>query len=154
MAFDQPQIQLLHSFCGFPFRSGKEAAVELFGQPEEIQNLEDELLNNSSLVYHYWDDGYSLFFDNRRQQQFTSVELDNRESILFDVKIFSLREKDLVELLLQNGHRLSDTEVHEWGEKRLSFDSAGLDCYYENNKLVSLNFGITETFDSFGIFPN
>ena len=154
MAFEQPQIGLLHSFCGLPFRSDREEAIKVFGQPQEIQHLEDDLLNNSSIVFHYWDDGYSLFFDNRRQQQFSSVELDNRESILFDVKIFSLREKELVALLLQNGHRLSDTEVHEWGEKRLSFDSAGLDCYFENNRLVSVNFGLVEAFDSLTIFQN
>ena len=152
--FPNPEIKLLHSFCGLPFGATKSKAVQVFGEPQEIQQLEDEVLNNSSVVYHYWDEGYSLFFDNRRNEVFSSVEIDNRESLLFDVKVFTLREKELVALLLNNGHRLCDTEVHQWGEKRLSFDSAGLDCYYENNRLVSLNFGIMETFNSFNIFPN
>ena len=152
--FPDPEIRLLHSFCGLPFGSTKAEAVELFGMPEEVQHLEDDVLNNSTLVYHYWNEGYSLFFDNHRKEAFCSVELDNRESLLFDVKLFALKEKELVALLLNNGHSLSDTEVHQWGEKRLSFDSAGLDCYFENNRLVSVNFGIMETFNSFMIFPN
>jgi hypothetical protein len=154
MMFPNPEIRLLHSFCGLPFGATKADAVELFGMPEEVQHLEDDVLKNSSVVYHYWNEGFSLFFDNRRNESFSSVEIDNREAVLFDMKLFKLREKELVALLIDNGHRLSDTEVHQWGEKRLSFDSAGLDCYFENNKMVSVNFGIMETFNSFMLFPN
>ncbi len=149
-----PVIQLLQSFCGLHFGASKAEALEQFGEPEETQDLEDDILNNSSVVFHYWNAGYSLFFDNNRNEQFTSVELDNKQTLLFDTRIFELREKELVALLLNNGHTLSDTEVHQWGEKRLSFDSAGLDCYFENNRLVSVNFGVMETFNSFMIFPN
>ena len=154
MTFSNPEIYLLTGFCGLPFGSTKADAEKLFGKPEEVQLLEDEVLNNSSVVFHYWDAGYSLFFDKRRQELFTSVELDNRDAILYENKIFSLREKELTELMLRNGHRLSDSEVHEWGEKRLSFDSAGLDCYFENNRLATVNFGLIEAYDSYTIFQN
>lgn len=151
---DKPEIKLLTGFCGLPFGASKETAVLAFGEPEEIQNLTDDILNNNSLVYHYWDHGFSLFFDTNLNQSFCSVEIDNRDALLFDTKLFSLKEKEIVELMKQNGYALSDSEVHNWGEKRLSFDSAGLDCYFENNRLVSVNFGVLETDSKFYYFPN
>lgn len=152
--FEKPEINLLKGFCTLSFGTNKDKAVEVFGQPEEIQNLTDDILNNNSMVYHYWNEGYSLFFDTNKDQTFCSVEIDNRDAVLFDTKIFSLKEKEIVELMKKNGFTLSDSEVHKWGEKRISFDEAGLDCYFENNRLVSINFGVLETETNFYYFPN
>jgi hypothetical protein len=152
--FETPEIRLLQGFCTLDFGQSKETAMGIFGEPNETQTLKDEVLNNTSLVYHYWDKGYSLFFDANRNNAFCSVEIDNREAILFDTKLFSLREKELIALLKQNGHALTDTEMHEWGEKRLSFDSAGLDCYFEHNRLVSVNCSEAEADSPFFYFPN
>jgi len=152
--FEKPEISLLKGFCTLPFGSSKDKAVEVFGQPEEIQNLADDILNNNSMVYHYWNEGYSLFFNTNKDQSFCSVEIDNKDTLLFGVRIFSLKEKEIAELMKKNGYELSDSEVHKWGEKRISFDEAGLDCYFENGKLVSVNFGVLETENNFYYFPN
>lgn len=151
---ESPEINLLKGFCVLSFGSSKDTAVEIFGQPEEIQNLTDDILNNNSMVYHYWNEGYSLFFDTNKNQTFCSVEIDNRETLLFNIKIFTLKEKEIVELMKQKGYALTDSEVHKWGEKRISFDEVGLDCYFENNRLVSVNFGVLETENNFYYFPN
>ncbi len=84
----------------------------------------------------------------------SSVEVDNRDALLFNLKIFSFNEKQLIELLNSNGFKLSDTEKQDWGEKRVSFDDAGLDCYFENDKLVSLNFGSIDETTLFNYSPN
>jgi hypothetical protein len=152
--FENPQIRLLKGFCTLNFGSSRTDAESLFGPPEEIQNLTDNILNNNSLVYHYWDQGYSLFFDSNKNQSFCSVEIDNKNCLLFDTKLFSLKEKEIILLMQQNGFNLTDTEQHNWGEKRISFDEAGLDCYFENNKLMSVNFGLLETDSNFYYFPN
>jgi hypothetical protein len=151
---ERPEIRLLKGFCSLSFGTSKENAVLVFGEPEEVQNLSDEILNNNSLVYHYWNEGYSLFFDTNKNHAFCSVEIDNKETVLFDTNLFTLKENEVVELMKKNGYQLTDTEVHKWGERRVSFDKAGLDCYFENNKLVSVNFGVPETDNSFLIFPN
>lgn len=154
LMIDKPEIQLLKGFCSLAFGTSKESAVLVFGEPEEVQNLSDELLNNNSTVYHYWNHGYSLFFDVNKNHAFCSVEIDNKDTLLFDMKLFSLKEKEIIALMKQNGYAMTDTEVHQWGEKRVSFDNAGLDCYFENNRLVSVNFGIPETEPPFYYFPN
>lgn len=149
-----PEIKLLKGFCSIAFGETQEQIKKVFGGPEEIQNLQDEVLNTASTVFHYWEQGFSLFFDDHKHQTFCSVEIDNKDTLLFGQKIFTLKEKELIALMKLNGFSLSDTEVHEWGEKRLSFDAAGLDCYFENNKMVSVNFGILESEDNFHYFPN
>jgi hypothetical protein len=149
-----PEIKILKGFCSVNFGEPVETIIKTFGEPEEIQELTDDILNTSSTVYHYWEQGFSMFFDNIRNKTFCSVEIDNRDTVLFGEKIFSLKEKDLVELLKKNGFGLSESETHEWGEKRLSFDSAGLDCYFENHKMVSLNVSAVESGDNFYFFPN
>jgi hypothetical protein len=149
-----PEIKLLKGFCSVSFGESTEKIRKVFGEPEEIQQLNDEVLNTSSLVYHYWDQGFSLFFDSLKSTVFCNAEIDNKDTILFGEKIFLMKEKEMTELLKKNGFKLSDTEVHEWGEKRLSFDEAGLDCYFENNKLTSVNFGLLEKGDNIYFFPN
>ena len=151
---DQPEITLLKGFCTLAFGATKENAILLFGEPEEVQNIDDDIFNNHSLVYHYWDQGFSLFFDVNKNHSFCSVEIDNKETLLFETKVFALKEKEIVALMKENGYNLTDTEVHQWGERRVSFDDACLDCYFENNRLSSINFGILDEKPEFKYFPN
>lgn len=148
-----PEIKLLKGFCNVNFGEPLPNVKKIFGEPEEIQEMEDAVLETSTTVYHYWDQGFSLFFDNTRNHAFCSVEIDNRETVLLGTLIFNLKEKELVDFMKTNGYGLSDVETHEWGEKRVSFDSAGLDCYFENNKMVSVNFGVVDN-DNFYFYPN
>lgn len=149
-----PEIHLLKGFSSLKFGQKPADAEALFGPPEETQTLNDDILNTRSFVMHYWDHGFSLFFDANRGNTLNIVEVDNKETVLFEKQVFTLKEPELVELLKSKGYKLSDTERHEWGEKRLSFDDAGLDCYYENGKLSTLSFSASETPENFQYFPN
>ena len=148
------EIQLLKGFCNFSFGQIVSEAETLFGPAEEAQTLEDDILETSSYVLHYWSQGYSLFFDKSKGNTFTSVEVDNKETLLFKQKPFNMNEKTLTELLKTTGYKLTETENHSWGEKRLSFDDAGLDCYFENGRLISINFGVANFGNNFSYFPN
>lgn len=149
-----PQINLLKGFCTLNFGVSSVDAELVFGKPEEIQVLDDPILETSCTVYHYWDSGFSLFFDNKNSMKFGSVEVDNEDTLLFGKQVFSLNEKQLTELMKSHNYSLTDTENQDWGEKRLSFDDAGLDCYFENGKLTSINFGVIDEPSNFGFLPN
>lgn len=149
-----PEIHLLKGFCSLKFGQKPSDAEGFFGAPEETQTLNDDILNTSSYVMHYWEHGFSLFFDANKANSLNIVEVDNPQTLLFGKPVFSLKETELTELLKANGFKLSDTERHEWGEKRLSFDEAGLDCYFENGKLTTLSFSASDTPETFQYFPN
>lgn len=148
------QINLLKGFSNFNFGQTVAEAELLFGKAEEVQVLDDDILETSCTVLHYWDRGFSLFFDNKNFKKFSSVEVDNANTLLFGEKIFSLKEQQVIDLMKKNNFVLTDSENQEWGEKRLSFDEAGLDCYFENGKLSSINFGVIEEPSSFSFLPN
>lgn len=149
-----PQINLLKGFCTLNFGVSAVDAELVFGKPEEIQVLDDNILETSCTVYHYWDSGFSLFFDNKNAMKFGSVEVDNEETLLFGKKLFSLNEQQLIDLMKEHNYTLTDTERQDWGEKRLSFDEAGLDCYFENGKMSSVNFGVIDELNTFEFLPN
>ncbi|HRG00456.1 MAG TPA: hypothetical protein PKZ75_05035 [Bacteroidia bacterium] len=149
-----PQINLLKGFCTLNFGVTAVDAELVFGKPDEIQVLDDTILETSCTVYHYWDSGFSLFFDNKNSMKFSSVEVDNEETLLFSKKIFSLNEQQLIDLMKEHNYTLTDSEKQDWGEKRLSFDEAGLDCYFENGKMSSVNFGVIDELNNFEFLPN
>jgi len=149
-----PQINLLKGFCTLNFGVSAVDAELVFGKPEEIQVLDDNILETSCTVYHYWDSGFSLFFDNKNSMKFGSVEVDNKDTLLFGKELFSLNEQQLIELMKEHNYTLTDTEKQDWGEKRLSFDEAGLDCYFENGKMSSVNFGVIDELNTFEFLPN
>jgi len=148
------RINLLKGFSDLNFGQSIAEAETIFGKAEETQELNDEILETSCTVLHYWESGFSLFFDNKHSKKFSSVEVDNEETVLFSSRVFELKEKQLVDMMKEQGFSLSDTEQQEWGEKRISFDEAGLDCYFENGKLTSINFGVIEEHGTFDFLPN
>jgi len=98
--------------------------------------------------------GLSIFFSIRENKIFSSLEIDNKDAILFGKRIFDLNEKEIIALFKENNFKLSESENHEWGEKRLSFDDVNVDLYFANNKLSSINYGTLQDNSSFYYFPN
>ena len=135
------------------FGVGMKEVEKVLGLAEKIEKYED-LEDCRTVVWHYWEQGYSLFFDIDFNNQFSSVEIDNKETLLWGKKIFQLKEQEIVALFKNKGFTEMETEQHEWGEKRLSFDQAIIDFYFEKNKLMAINYGIINQFPEVVIFPN
>jgi hypothetical protein len=123
------------------------------GKPEETELL-DDMEDCQSTVWHYWEQGFSLFFDENNKQLFGCVEIDNENSLLWGKKIFDMNEKQIIELFKSRNYPEYETEEHEWGEKRLSFDAANIDFYFEKNKLTSINYGKSLNDPQILILPN
>lgn len=133
------EIKPCIGFSALLFGASMADAEIVFGKTDEVQ-LIDEIEEFQTTVWHYWDNGFTLFFDERNNQLFNCVEIDNFEAQLWGQKIFDLKEKQIIELFKSKGFTVYETEQHEWGEKRLSFDDVNIDFYFEKNKLKSLNY--------------
>ncbi|MFY9308108.1 MAG: hypothetical protein WAQ28_03560 [Bacteroidia bacterium] len=121
------------------FGASMEEAEKKFGKPEDAQ-LIDDIEEFQTTVWHYWESGFTLFFDEQNNKLFNCAEIDNEEAQLWGKKVFELKEKQIIDLFRENGITLYESEQHDWGEKRLSFDEANIDFYFEKNRLVSINF--------------
>jgi hypothetical protein len=131
---------LLKSFASLPFGARTTDALKLFGPAEETEELE-AVDGSKSAVWHYWSKGFTLFFDGPKTDRFCCAEIDNSVDLkMWEIAIFSLNEPQLKQLFVQNGFKELDEERHEWGEKRITFDDAMADFYFENGKMVSVNF--------------
>ncbi|HTL80873.1 MAG TPA: hypothetical protein VL651_04175 [Bacteroidia bacterium] len=133
---------LLKHFGGVPFGATSEDVAKAFGTPDEIENL-DSGDGTAAPVWHYWSKGFSLFFDSENGTRLCCVEADN--SVILEMlgkKIFHLNENEVKELMHDSGYRELDEENHEWGEKRVTFDDANVDYYFEKGIMVSINFGV------------
>ena len=148
------QIQPLKGIDGLKFGSSIDDAKNIFGEPDETETLKDDILNADSLVYHYWEIGLSLFFNKQSNLTLTCIEIDSTQATLWGVLVFFMNEKQIIELFKKNSYSKTDSEQHEWGEKRVSFDDALMDLYFENGKLTSINFGLFPDEESYLYNPN
>lgn len=141
-------------FESLRFGEPSSAAKNLFGEPDEAETLEGMDDGGDCVVWHYWDKGFSLFFEAEKNSLFTSVEIDNPEATLWGERIFQMSEEKLIAFFKSKGFSDIETENHEWGEKRISFDDALIDFYFEKGKMKSVNFGIILGDDDVLILPN
>jgi len=147
------EIRLQEGFGPLPFGARTEEALRCFGPAEETENM-DAGEEHRSLVWHYWTRGFSLFFDPNNEDRFSCVEIDDENVKLWGNAIFTMSEQQLKALFFSKGFKELDEEMHEWGEKRLSFDDALIDLYFENGKLISINYGVYLDDKKFVIMPN
>ena len=138
------------------FGTTRPEAEAAFGVAEEMESIESGDGNYKTEVWHYWEKGFSIFFDENVNYKFTCAEIDNPDAQLWGERIFDMNEEQITDLFKRKGFTEIDREVHEWGERRLSFDDALVDLYFENNKLVSVNYGILsdDGDNKIVIFPN
>jgi hypothetical protein len=133
------EIKLGIGLSALKFGESMAAAENIFGKPVEVQ-LIDDIEDFKTTLWHYWEDGFTLFFDEQNQHLLYSVEINNSASQLWQQPIFELKEKQIIELFKNNTILNHETEQQDWGEKRLSFDEVNVDFYFSSNKLVSINY--------------
>lgn len=132
--------RLSQGFGPLSFGDGQKECIIHFGEPDEKEQMEG-IDGSINTVWHYWDNGFSVFFDENTGGKFCCVEVDDTQPLnVFDQSVFGMREEQVITLLESNGYKVSDTEQHEWGERRISFDDIFADFYFEKGKLVSVNY--------------
>jgi len=145
------EIKPLEGFGALEFGASPEEVFGYLGQPDEDEVFEDDD-EGSTTVYHFWDLQVSAFFENEEEPGLINIETDNPEATLFGKKVFSLKEDELIKLMEANGFNEIDTEVMESedaeNEKRVSFDDAMIDFFFEDNVLSAVSWGVfLEDFD-------
>ena len=150
----QIKIIPLKGIEGLEFGASVDQTIDLFGEPDEKEKIKDDISEAESLVYHYWEKGFSIFFNQEAKLKLTCFEVDAEDTLLWGELIFNMKESEIIDLFRKNGFSLSESENHEWGEKRLSFDEALMDLYFENGSLVSVNFGHMPGDSGFYFLPN
>lgn len=120
-----------------------QAEVEnIMGEPEEIEDLEGEADESDAEVWNYWKEGHTVFFDKAQNNRCACFETDNNKAVMWDKQVFQMNEQQITELMKTNGFTELDAEDEEWGERRVSFNDAVVDFYFENGQLISVSWGV------------
>jgi len=125
---------------GLLFGTDIESFVNKYGEPEEVQNFdEDEELNTT--VLHYWKEGFSAFFVGFSSPILAGIEIDHPKTSLFGKKILGLNEEELVQFMKEHDYTNYETDQEDT-DKRLSYDVGMMDFFFRDNKLIYMNFGV------------
>ncbi|MBW6489781.1 MAG: hypothetical protein K0B15_01175 [Lentimicrobium sp.] len=137
------EIGLLDGLDDLKFGESPEKVEKSLGKPNEIEDIGDEGDEDlSTILWSYDNLGLTVFFEGKNNHVLSCFETDNEETTLFGKKVFPLTEDEIIVLMKENGLSQMDVEEEEWGEKRVSFDEALIDFYFQNNKLVTVNWGV------------
>ncbi len=127
-------------FGDIKFGTPMEEFVAKFGQPDEIDEFDEDEEMHTSLL-HYWDKGFSVFFVGLTSQILAGIETDHPETRLFGEKIMGITRPQLEKLMESKGHSYYETD-QENNDVRLSYDVSMMDFFFRDNKLIYMNFGV------------
>ncbi|MDQ3290438.1 MAG: hypothetical protein M3Q05_04015 [Bacteroidota bacterium] len=135
------EIELGKGIGNIYFGFTMDQVKDIMGEPEEIEESdEDDEFEHKA--FNYWEKGYSFFFDREDDYRLSCIQTENEDVRLFNTNVFPKSTKELKELLQQKGLTDYETEKLETGEIRWSFEQEMLDLYFENDKLIAINFGV------------
>ncbi|KAF5047127.1 hypothetical protein DSECCO2_463620 [anaerobic digester metagenome] len=137
------EILLLEGLNELKFGDTPQTVENTLGKPLEIENLGDEADEDlDTILWNYDKEGLTVFFEGKNNHVLSCFETDNEEVTLFGKKIFGLNEQEITALMKENGLSQIDSDEEEWGERRVSFDEGLIDFYFQDGKLVTVNWGV------------
>ncbi len=137
------EILLLEGLNELKFGDTPQTVENTLGKPLEIENLGDEADEDlDTILWNYDKEGLTVFFEGKNNHVLSCCETDNEEVTLFGKKIFGLNEQEITALMKENGLSQIDSDEEEWGERRVSFDEGLIDFYFQDGKLVTVNWGV------------
>jgi hypothetical protein len=118
-----------------------ENVITYLGPPEDIENIEDSDAYNTVVLY-YWELGVTVFFEGKEKSVVSCFETENPDSVMFGKTIFDMTENDIISLMKEHGYEVAEIENETTGERRVSYDDAMIDFFFEDGDLVAVNWGV------------
>jgi hypothetical protein len=118
-----------------------EKVITILGEPEDIENIED-VDGFNTVVLYYWELGITIFFEGREKSVVSCIETENPDSVMFGKTIFDMTEKDIIALMKEKGYEVEEVENETTGERRVSYDDAMIDFFFEEGDLIAVNWGV------------
>jgi hypothetical protein len=119
-----------------------ENVTGILGSPDEKDVENEEGIDSEMWIYD--DLQLTLFFEGNDEPELVCIETNHPDTTLFGQKIFELNENEIITMMQKSGGKELDVEDEAWGERRVSFDDAMIDFYFENGKLSTVNWSIDD----------
>lgn len=135
------EIKLGYGIGDLRFGLSMEDVEDLMGEPEEVEESdeEDEFEHKA---WNYWDSGFSFYFDKEDDYRLSCIETANPNVTLFGKKIFEMGQEEVESLFKEHGVQNVEKEKIENNVTCLSYEHEMIDLYFEEGKLLAVNFGV------------
>ena len=115
----------------------------LVGEPEEIdESDDDDDFEHQAWNYHEDDYLLSLYFDREDDFRLSCIETDHPGMRLFGEAIHGMSMEAFQALMQRQDLASPETETMEEGQVRLSYEEEMIDIYFEDERLLFINFGV------------
>jgi hypothetical protein len=135
------EINIFKGIGDIDFGISKDHFLEMGIPYQEIDLIEEE--GEFKIEAAYLDEESTMFFEgNETEMIFTACETANKNALMFGEKIFNKNESQIIDLMKSFKYKDMESEIEEWGEKRVTFNDAMIDFYFDHGKLVNVAWGI------------
>ncbi|WP_205501121.1 hypothetical protein [Rufibacter psychrotolerans] len=135
------EIKLGYGIGDLRFGLSMDEVEDIMGEPEEVEESTDED-EFEHKAWNYWDSGFSFYFDKEDDYRLSCIEIANPNVTLFGKKIFEMSLPEVEALFRQNGVQNVEKEKIENNVTCLSYEREMIDLYFEDGKLLAVNFGV------------
>ena len=140
-SIEEHEIVLGQGMGPLRFGASMDAVRELMGEPEEIEESDDDD-EFEHQAWNYLDEGYSLYFDREDDYRLSCIETDHPAMRLFGETIHGRSVAQVQDLMREHDADEPEVETMETGEVRLSYEAQMIDLYFDEDELQFVNFGV------------
>lgn len=145
--FTNFKVKPNEGFGDIDFGMDMDSFVEKYGEPEEVDDIDEDEEDYNTTILHYWQNGVSLFFIGLTNPVLAGLETDHVETELYGNKIMGKSKEFIVKIMADHGNTVFDEDIEELpGEEdhdlRVSFEESMMDFFFRDNQLVYMNFGV------------
>ena len=133
------EIKIKEGLGDIKFDMPVEDVISILGEANEVESI-DNAADEATTVLHYNDEGLTLFFEGENPI-LSCIDISNEDSTLYEKNIFDMNEKEITQLLIANKYFEEDIDNEVWGERRVTFNEGNIDFFFDNDELVSIQFG-------------
>ena len=140
------------------FGCTRDELKNLIGEPSEIDTYnasgeEDEFLTES---WHYDEEEFSVSFDEEDNWKLTTIAVSSPEFTLNGIRLIGLSIIEVLNIL--EDENLGDNELEDLSDKNvnhklISFISASLNLWFEDNHLSEIQWGVLWENEDTPIWP-
>ena len=129
----------------------REDVEKILGAPDEEALHEDPEMG-TTVTWNYWRKGISVYFEEEDDYRLGCMEVEGGELFIWDENVYGFSKEKVAELAAAHGfHEIEvDDDKHD---ECLSVDAAGLNFFFEEDEVISVQAGVLLTDDEECCWP-
>lgn len=125
------------------FGMSREEVEGLLGAPDEkvAHNDPDDPETGKTATWNYWRKGISVYFEEEDDYRLGCMEVEGGELFIWEENVYGFSKEKIENLSARHGFTELEVEKDEHDEC-LSINAAGLNFFFEEDEVISVQAGV------------